>query len=369
MARIKSKKYVGVYYEELATGDKSYYITYKLNGIKKWDKVGLDSEGINQEYCNNKRIQILNHIRLGEQPKDVIKKNKRINKTSFETIWFHYKDNKAMSERSRKELLGSWNKYLSSYFKDTVTIEKLKKFRNDKKDVLAPKTIDMRLSQICTAFNYWNLKNPNDIQENVVNQIRLQDKTDLTTREIKARDIKRERYLTIEEVKLLKEEIKDKHEDLILFTAIALSTGARLASILSIQKKDIKGRKVILINHKTGGGAYMGFFNDEVIELLKPRIAKLKPNDTIFTLERRQLQRRLQWIIDKLFNKGLDTKDAANRVVIHTLRHTFASRLVENGVPLVKVQKLLDHKDISTTMRYSHLAPDAGLEDVVNMWS
>lgn len=369
MARVKSKKYVGVYYEELANGDKSYYITYKLNGSKKWDKIGLESEGINQEYCNNKRIQILNHIRLGEQPTDIVKKNKKVNKTSFETIWFYYKDNKAMTEKRRKELLGGWHKYLSHYFKDTVTIEKIKKFREDKKDTLAPKTIDMRLSQICTVFNYWNLKHPKDIQQNVITQIRAEDKTDLTKKEIKSRDVKRERYLTVDEVKLLKDSIKDKHEDLILFTAIALSTGARLSSILSIQKKDIRDRKVILINHKTGGGTYTGFLNDEVIELLKPKLMKLNPNDSIFTLEKRQLQRRLQWIIDKLFNKGLDTKDAANRVVIHSLRHTFASRLVENGVSLVKVQKLLDHKDISTTMRYSHLAPDAGLDDVVNMWS
>jgi integrase len=47
-----------------------------------------------------------------------------------------------------------------------------------------------------------------------------------------------------------------------------------------------------------------------------------------------------------------------NQFVIHALRHTFASRLVQRGVPLVAVKNLMGHKDIKTTMRYAHLAPN-----------
>ena len=41
----------------------------------------------------------------------------------------------------------------------------------------------------------------------------------------------------------------------------------------------------------------------------------------------------------------------------HDLRHTFASRMVINGVPILVVQQLMRHSDVKTTMRYSHLAP------------
>ena len=48
----------------------------------------------------------------------------------------------------------------------------------------------------------------------------------------------------------------------------------------------------------------------------------------------------------------------------HDLRHTFASWLVQDGVPLDRVSKLLGHKSLTMTMRYAHLAPNQLHEDV-----
>ncbi|MDR1235545.1 MAG: site-specific integrase, partial [Holosporaceae bacterium] len=56
------------------------------------------------------------------------------------------------------------------------------------------------------------------------------------------------------------------------------------------------------------------------------------------------------------FNKGVD--DPRQKVVFHTLRHTYASWLVMSGVDLYTVQKLMGHSTIAMTERYSHLAPN-----------
>ncbi|MDR1086698.1 MAG: tyrosine-type recombinase/integrase [Endomicrobium sp.] len=43
---------------------------------------------------------------------------------------------------------------------------------------------------------------------------------------------------------------------------------------------------------------------------------------------------------------------------LHLLRHTFASRLVQNGASIYAVSKLLCHANIKTTMNYAHLSPE-----------
>lgn len=78
MSKIKSKKYSGVYYTELKNKDKSFFITYKdYSGKKIWQKIGLFSEGIREDYCNAKRNEALSYIRNNELPPSVIKKRKK----------------------------------------------------------------------------------------------------------------------------------------------------------------------------------------------------------------------------------------------------------------------------------------------------
>lgn len=58
------------------------------------------------------------------------------------------------------------------------------------------------------------------------------------------------------------------------------------------------------------------------------------------------------------FNENIT--DIREKIVFHSLRHTFASWLVQRGVPLQVVSNLLGHKSIKTTERYAHLAPEQG---------
>lgn len=54
------------------------------------------------------------------------------------------------------------------------------------------------------------------------------------------------------------------------------------------------------------------------------------------------------------------SEDRRRKVTLHVLRHTFASHLSQQGVPLQEIAKLLGHSSTYVTERYAHLAPDAG---------
>jgi site-specific recombinase XerD len=137
---------------------------------------------------------------------------------------------------------------------------------------------------------------------------------------------------------------------------------------MNLKAKDFSGNKVTLIDEKDGDERYTAYLSPEALSTLEPILQDLKPNQLIFTLTKVSLQKRLQRVLNKLFNTGLKTDDRVNRVVVHTLRHTFASHLVMKGTPLVIVQKLLNHSELETTARYAHLAPDAGHDAVMELW-
>ncbi|WP_207761826.1 tyrosine-type recombinase/integrase [Aliarcobacter cryaerophilus] len=90
----------------------------------------------------------------------------------------------------------------------------------------------------------------------------------------------------------------------------------------------------------------------------------MEPNDKIFKTTQ---EVKARTILNDLFNIGIDLEDRKNKVVIHTLRHTFASHLAINGTPIFTIQKLMNHKDIKMTLRYAKLSPDSGREAILNL--
>lgn len=348
-------KFTGVFYRNSITNekeDKTYYIVYKdPSGKVKEIKVGKYSEGIRENYCNQKRIEIINKLRLGELPPLLIKKNKKDRITFDDLASIYFKD-KEIHNRSNTKTKSRYESQIQSMIGglDIDTIEKLdiEKIQQKLAIVKSAKTVNFYLQFIKTVFNH-AIKNGHFKHINPCNGI-VEQKI----------DNKRERYLTIEEIKDLLNEVSSDNE-LFLFVKLSLATGGRLKTILEIRKKDIdfENGNMILKDMKNNS-TYRGFISKDIKALLKDAVHLKKADDKIIAYSMRTIQRNLSDILNRLFNKDLRKNDRKNRAVIHTLRHTFASHLAIQGTPIFTIQKLMNHKDIAQTMRYAKLAPDSG---------
>ena len=103
----------------------------------------------------------------------------------------------------------------------------------------------------------------------------------------------------------------------------------------------------------------------KVLARLKESEGKVRGKDYVFEITHYSNSHNM------LRNELIKIAKAAeieNLTKVHTLRHTFASQLVMQGVDLPSVSKLMGHSDIETTMIYAHLAPEH-LADAVNKLS
>lgn len=143
---------------------------------------------------------------------------------------------------------------------------------------------------------------------------------------------------------------------------LALCCGLRAGEIFKLQAVDINFSIRRLYVRDPKGVVNRALPLPQIVfDMLRRRCAGLKPDDYLFmktdgSKHINSVSDQYQRIADSLFNQNIT--DSRNKVVFHTLRHTFASWLAMDGVDINTISELMGHATLEMTKRYMHLAPN-----------
>ncbi|MBX3335859.1 MAG: tyrosine-type recombinase/integrase [Nitrospira sp.] len=232
---------------------------------------------------------------------------------------------------------------------DHITPKLIVAYKNKRyTDGVKPATINRELATLKKAFNLarreweWCTDNP-------VSRVSME-------RENNTRD----RWLTVEEEQRLLQAVSPRLHDVIVF---ALNTGMRMGEILALTWAgvDLFRRTVTVFRSKNGERRTIPI-NSIVLDILKRKHAvRSRITDLVF-------HSQVGTALDgSNIRHGLNAALKMAKIQdfhFHDLRHTFATRIVQAGVDLYKVQRLLGHKSPMMTQRYAHHYPESLREGV-----
>lgn len=159
-------------------------------------------------------------------------------------------------------------------------------------------------------------------------------------------------YLTTDEVKKLIESVENiKHRCII---KLLYGSGLRLSELLHLKVSDVDSKSMIIhIKNSKGNKDRVVMLSKALLEELRTYFIKHKPDEFLFEGQSGGMYspKSVQVIVKNAASKAGIKK----QVTPHTLRHSFATHLLESGTDIRFIQQLLGHESIKTTERYTHI--------------
>ena len=376
-----SSKYSGIRYWQHPTRkhgvkfDRYYTIRHQKDGKRVEEGLGWSSNG----WTEQKAVLVLAELKQAEttgrgetslkERRATVRAKKRkekINALTFanffiETYYPQAQANKAVKTCVREEIF--FRLWIGPVIGDKplnkvspLHLERIKKNMGDAGR--APRSIHYCLAVIRQVFNLAGNLSLYD-GDNPVNKVKKPNE-----------DNKRTRYLTTEEATILLQTLKSRVPQLHDMALLSLHTGMRAGELFNLKwgNVDLDNDIIMVVDTKSGRNraAYLTTETRAMLELRGQR----EPSDLVFTDKKgrriKELTNPFSRIVKDLdFNDGI--KDRRQRFCFHTLRHTFASRLVQGGTGIYVVRDLLGHSTIAMTERYSHLSDGSRRDAILNM--
>lgn len=352
--------------------DKSFHIRFNGGGKLYQSSMGWSSEGMTAEKASLKLAEYKRNFKAGKRPWTLTQEKEdadskvqaKVEAAAAEekqalTFGRYFTDEyypiarTSKKQRSYEQELSHFNIWLNPVIghmklKDIrpIHLERLK--RNLLKKKRSPRMIQYVFG---TGRQCWNHARRNGF----VARKWPGSKDEVTLPKV---ENQRMRFLTDAEGAQLLASLQERSQQLHDICLLSFDSGLRADEVFSLtwNRVDVDQKSVKVFDSK--GKDRVVYLTDRAVDMLKrlPRdkglIFKSRTGEQI-----KEISNSFNRAVDSLgLNDGV--KSRKEKLVFHSLRHSYASRLVARGVDLYVVAQLMGHSDLTMTKRYSHLRPD-----------
>jgi site-specific recombinase XerD len=358
--------------------DRYFAIRYQREGKRKEEGLGWATDGWTAASAFNELSALKRAHKKGKSETTMAEKRQKVKEVKekkardeitfsdffTETYFPLAKSEKAFKSHDRERgLFENWiNPVIGNLaFKNIAPIhlEKIKKNMATGKS--SPRSIQYCLAVIRQVFNS-AYRNGVYSGDNPVKKVKVPKV-----------DNRRMRFFTQDEAKRLMDRLHAENRTMWEVSLISLHCGLRAKEILKLRWIDINISDGLIQVAGKGEKTRFAHMTGPVKDMLLSKDIGT-PDALLFPDPdggiRKEIPRTFARVVkDMGFNNGVTLRK--DRAVFHTLRHTYASWLVQSGEDIYVVQKLLGHSTLAMTERYSHLSPqnrEASVSKIEKIW-
>lgn len=345
----RSKKYEG---KPDVTYSIDYYDPHSGKRIRK--TIGNRSQGFTAEYANSVRQSLISTAKK-EVIEGVVPQSVKDIPT-LETAWLKYKSDwlEAHGKSRGYQDTSCYNKHIlpqaiNKYPLNRITVADLESFAQKKRAAgYAPQTVHGLLALMRRIMNKaikWKMwRGPTPFHEFTMPEV----------------DNERTRYLSEDELHKVFATLKERSPRLWLMALLSLQCGLRFGDIARLEVSDLNfdDSTIFIRKPKNRRSRYVAM-TQTVSEMLQEWLQDSTSQLVFPTRSGRPVANAGNVFRKVLIDLGLNdnAKENKDRLVFHSLRHTFASHLAKLGYSEMMLAKLLGHRSTVMTRRYTHLMP------------
>ena len=370
-------QFQGVRYREHPTRkhglqpDRYFSMRYRVNGKLKEEGLGWASKGMTAKKANERLARIQENIRIGQGPQSLqeqrqevlqqqenLRKLEEQNSLTLHTFW-HSSYLPSCCASKKPHTVATEKSYYKKWIEPVIGNVPLCDLNMEHLERVTSKVQNAGRASatirhvIAIISQMWNRGYDLELVtgESPVRRIK------------KPRaDNKRVRFLTEQDAKSLLSALATRSKITHDIALLSLFCGLRAGECHNLVWADIDFTQgSIHIRDAKNKKSRFAYMTAEIKKMLQARYELRDKDDLIFPSRTGQAKTEISDTFSRTveslkLNEGIH--DRRNKVVFHTLRHTFASWLVQRGTPLYDVATLMGHSTLEMTKRYAHLAPE-----------